>query len=110
MQHIIQDFEQKMFTTGGALALNKCFWYLISWTWQEDGLAKMKLLKEVPGEIFLTQGYNRENPKKIIRKEINKPEHTLGLRINPMQGMKDKITYWHKQIIKWAAVINSHRL
>ena len=33
MQHIAQDFERKLFTAGGALALNKCFWYLISWTW-----------------------------------------------------------------------------
>ena len=31
MQAIAQNFERKLFTTGGALVFNKCFWYLISW-------------------------------------------------------------------------------
>ena len=83
MKLIAQDFEQKLFTTEEALALNKCFWYLISWNWIEDGSKKMKTLEESPGNIFLTQGYERENPKKITRKEINKSEHTLGVRITP---------------------------
>ena len=70
----------------------------------------MKLLEEAPGEIFLTQGYDSENPKEITRKEINKSERTLGVRINPMQDMKDKIQYRYGQIIQWAAAINSSRL
>ena len=30
MEAIAQDFERKLFSTGGSLSLNKCFWYLIS--------------------------------------------------------------------------------
>ena len=56
MQDIAQDFERKLFTTGGALALNKCFWYLISWRWMEDGSATMKTLEEAQGRTYLTQG------------------------------------------------------
>ena len=70
----------------------------------------MKSLEEAPGEIFLTQGYDRENPKTITRKEIDKSERTLGVRINPIQDMKDEIKYRHNQIIKWTTAIKSSRL
>ena len=63
IQLIAQDFERKLFTTGGALALNKCFWYLISWKWCEDGLATMKTLEEAPGKIFLTQANHKKGDK-----------------------------------------------
>ena len=70
MQEIAQDFERKLFTTGGALALNKCFWYLISWKWMEDGSAKMKTLEEAPGELFLTI--------KVYRGDILKYPHACA--------------------------------
>ena len=110
MQLIAQDFESKLFTTEGALALNKCFWCLISWKGVEDGWPKKKTLEEAPVEIYLTQGYDRENSKKITRKEINKSERTLGVRINPMQNMTDEVKHRYRQTIKWAAAINSSRL
>lgn len=110
MQDIAQDFERKLFTTGGALALNKCFWYLISWKWMEDGSATMKTLEEAPGEIYLTKGYDRENPQKIKRKEVNKSERTLGVRLNPTQDMTDEIKYRYQQIIKWAEAVNTSKL
>ena len=33
MADTAQDFERKLFSTGGELALKKCFWYLIHWMW-----------------------------------------------------------------------------
>ena len=38
---IAQDFEKKLFSTGGELALHKCYWYLIDWKCEEDGSAIM---------------------------------------------------------------------
>ena len=76
----------------------------------EDGLATVQTLEEASGEIFLTQGYDRENPKKITRKEIYKSERTLGIRINLMQDIADEVKYRHEKIIKWAVAINSSRL
>ena len=74
MQHIAQDFERKLFTTGGALALHKFFWYLISWKWMENGTATMETNSEAPGKIHLTQEKNRETTAKITRKEPDKAE------------------------------------
>ena len=31
LQEIAQDFERKLYSTGGSLSLPKCFWYLIHW-------------------------------------------------------------------------------
>ena len=39
---IAQDFERKLYSTGGNLSLSKCFWYLIDWVWDDDGTAKMR--------------------------------------------------------------------
>ena len=33
MEEISQNFERKIFSTGGILNLKKWFWYLISWRW-----------------------------------------------------------------------------
>ena len=110
MQHIAQDFERKLFTTGGALALQKCFWYLISWKWAEDGSARMKTIQEFPSEIYLTKGYTREVPNKIKRKEVDESERTLGVRLNPSQDMKAEILFRHNQIKKWAEAINKSNL
>ena len=37
---IAQDFERKIYSTGGNLSLPKCFWYLIDWVWEDNGTAK----------------------------------------------------------------------
>jgi len=56
MEAIAQNFERKLFSTGGALNLKKCFWYLISWRWEADGTATMATTTQTPEEIKLTQG------------------------------------------------------
>ena len=54
MGAIAQDFERKLFSTGGSLSLPKCFWYLISWQWHEDGSATMHNIQDTPADIRLT--------------------------------------------------------
>ena len=110
MKKIAQDFERKLFTTGGALALHKCFWYLIIWKWMEDGTAKMKTKSEAPGEIHLTQADNRDTTAKITRKEIDESERTLGVRLNPAQNMTQETEFRYAQIKKWAASVTNSRL
>ena len=61
-------------------------------------------------EIYLTKGYDRKNPINIKRKEVNKVERTLGVRLNPIQDMTDEVHYRHGQILKWAKAINSSNL
>ena len=59
MQKIAKDFKQKLFKTGGALALQEYFWYLISWKWEKYGSAHIQIIQESLSEIYLTKGYTR---------------------------------------------------
>ena len=83
MEEISQNFERKLFSTGGSLNLQKCFWYLISWRLEEDGIATMVTKDQSPSEIFMTQGYKLAENAKINREECDIAKRTLGRWINP---------------------------
>ena len=51
MKEISQNFERKLFSTGGSLILKKCFWYLISWRREADGSSTMVTRDHLPREI-----------------------------------------------------------
>jgi hypothetical protein len=52
---LAQHYERLLFSTGGALNLQKCLWILISWTWKH-GKATMATIEQAPGKITLTSG------------------------------------------------------
>ena len=54
MEEIAQKFEKKLFSTGGKLALHKCFHYLVKWVWNEKGEARMSRIDETPKQINFT--------------------------------------------------------
>ena len=60
IEEISQNFERKLFSTGGSLNLKKCFWYLIPWRWEAEGSATMVRRGQSPSEIYMTQGYKLE--------------------------------------------------
>ena len=37
MQKVTQHWERLLFESGGALALQKCFYYLMDWHWDKHG-------------------------------------------------------------------------
>ena len=37
IEDILQDFERKLYVTGGKLSLSKTFYYLIVWMWDKQG-------------------------------------------------------------------------
>ena len=54
MEVFLQDFERKLYTTGGELSLAKTFWYMIAWIRKDTGESRMATIEESPGEIMLT--------------------------------------------------------
>jgi len=51
-----QTWERLLWMTGGALKLNKCFWYYIDWKWTVTGAPEMKTISDT--HIQFTQGDN----------------------------------------------------
>ena len=79
---IAQDFEKKLFCTGGDLALHKCYWYLIDWKWEDNWESQMATRAESKGEMILTKGYRAEKTT-IERLKCTETVHTIGVSICP---------------------------
>jgi len=57
LRYLAQSWERLLFTTGGALNLQKSFWVLLTWRW-DKGVAKLLTPAQAPAELKLTAGYN----------------------------------------------------
>ncbi len=53
-----QHWERLLFTTGGALNLQKGHWYLMTWLWK-NGVPHLASIQQAPGDLSLTTGYNK---------------------------------------------------
>jgi hypothetical protein len=84
---LAQEWEQLLYSTGGALNLQKCFWFLISWRWK-NGQAVCHTTKSYPKELSMTSGSNTSETETIKRIEPTESYRTLGVWISP----KDTIT------------------
>ena len=79
MTNMVQMWEQLLWTSGGALNLKKCYWFLVSWKWTKTGKPKMQMITETPSfEIRLTEGSDQMKTAKITRKEVTQGQRTLG--------------------------------
>ena len=85
-----QDFEKNLFSTGGELALHKCYWSLIDWRWEEDGTAIMATMKDSPGSMILTKGGGTKKVQ-IERLECNDAMCTIGGSYLPIRPAGDGI-------------------
>jgi hypothetical protein len=56
MQQVAQTWERLLYSSGGALELRKCFWYLMYWEWR-DGHPYLVPNVSMLGVIALTQGH-----------------------------------------------------
>jgi hypothetical protein len=55
LQALAQHWERLLYTTGGAINLQKKFWYLLAWTWK-DGVPSLSSTSKAPGDLQLTSG------------------------------------------------------
>jgi hypothetical protein len=76
-----QIWERLLYSSGSALELKKCFWYLIYWQWV-NGRPQMAMNLLSPGIIALTSG-NVPNYQVIPRLEVWEARRTLGVRPAP---------------------------
>mmetsp|Transcript_5434 Transcript_5434/g.8337 ORF Transcript_5434/g.8337 Transcript_5434/m.8337 type:complete len:168 (+) Transcript_5434:1203-1706(+) len=90
MQQRAQFWEKSLFATGGKLNFKKCYWYCMTWIWDEDGQPTMMNSTEAPVELQLT--YGESNAKTTIcRKEPNKALKTLGFCSSPSGQQKTQL-------------------
>jgi len=59
LTHLNQHWECLLFSTEGAINLQKSHWYLMMWLWRE-GIPRHATSHEAPGSLYLTAGYSRD--------------------------------------------------
>ncbi len=107
---LAQQWERLLFATGGAISLQKSFWYLMTWSWTKSGSAKLATETNVPGNLPLTEGNNLGEPVAVPRVEPTTTYRTLGVRISPSGNTKATASYLRGQSIEFATSIASSNL
>jgi hypothetical protein len=82
LQRLAQTWEKLLFSTGGALNLSKCFWFLLSWRWT-NGHATLHTELSAPGQVQMTSEGDLETLLTIPRIEPTSSFRTLGVHISP---------------------------
>jgi hypothetical protein len=89
MNTVAQHWERLLFSTGGAINMQKSFWYLMAWVWRK-GIPSLALTKITPGSMDLTTG-SSTNKTTVPRIEISESFRTLGVHISPSGSQTKQI-------------------
>jgi hypothetical protein len=82
LQVLAQEWERLLFSTGGALNLSKCFWFILSWRWNHHH-AVCDTSETLPGALYMTSGKDTSSYTEIKRVELHESYRTLGVHISP---------------------------
>ncbi len=92
IQTVAQKWEKLLFSSGGALAPRKCFFYLIEWEWDSNGKAQIRKKQALDDPLLLYAGHGFQ-PQPVPRKEANEGHCTLGIRLDPSITFQDETKY-----------------
>jgi hypothetical protein len=106
MQRTAQRWERLLHTTGGALNLNKCFWYGMEWAFNKAGAPKMVPTTLNGPTIQLTSGSTPHLPETIQRISTQQGQRTLGVRLAPDGNDKDEFAHRLQQAKQMGQKIN----
>jgi hypothetical protein len=105
LRTLAQHWERLLFTTGGAINLQKSFWYLVAWHWK-NGQPKLSTINDTPMEISLTSG-NNMNPEILPRIEATQAFRTLGVYISASGCQKEQIKVLRTSAQRYYESINT---
>jgi hypothetical protein len=80
LQGAVDTWEGSLKVTGGALGLDKSYWYLISFKWN-GGFWSYAPITDTPATLFMND--NHEERKEVRRIQTFQAEETLGVWIAP---------------------------
>ena len=91
LQTDAQHWERLLFISGGKLELNKCFFYIMTWTFCANGIPSLTPKADLPYTLMITQG-NDAHPTAIAHKDCTEPHKTLGVMKTPNRSQTGEIT------------------
>jgi hypothetical protein len=101
-----QTWERGLFTTGGAINLQKSFWVLMSWRWQKGSalLLPPSLHKH---SLDLTASYNTDSPVAVPQLSPYDSYRALGAYLTPSGGMAKAFEVLRDHSLDYATRIQS---
>jgi hypothetical protein len=108
LQRLAQEWEQLLFSTGGALNLDKCFWFLLAWRWHQ-GRAKLHTTKTSKHDLHMTSelGIVATERKQI---EPSSSYRTLGVHITPSGDSKGALKVLMEAALTYCSNIVASKL
>jgi hypothetical protein len=107
MQKVAQLWERLLVASGGALAIQECFYYLVDWHWDHNGFAVLSSNLAFPGpQLVLTSGRSTSSTS-IPRVESSIGIQILGMRLSPDGSFTEEFTHHQNRALKWVTNINT---
>ncbi len=104
LTQLAQHWEHLLFSTGGAINLQKSHWYLVIWKWVK-GKFKMASHLSMPAELKLTAGYS-SSLVIVPRTDIDEACHTLGVYITPSGSQKKQAQVLRDHAINYYTAVS----
>jgi hypothetical protein len=89
-----QWWEQLLHATGGKLELTKCFYYLIYWVFDDDGIPRMMRPDELPSQVTITDSETQQ-PIPVTAQAGTTAHKTLGAMECPSGDNTEEIKRLH---------------
>jgi hypothetical protein len=105
---LAQEWERLLYSTGGALSLQKCFWFTLSWRWSK-GKAVLETQETSPASFHMTSGGQQETTL-IPRIEPTTSFRTLGVYLTPRGSSRGSMITLQEAAIQYAATITGTHL
>jgi ribonuclease HI len=99
LQANAQQWESILYSSGGALELPKCFYYIMDWSFDENGQPYLKEPTPLPLTIINSATKSRQI---ILEKSTSESHRTLGVRLAPNGKWHDEIKYLQEKADKIA--------
>jgi hypothetical protein len=108
LQTLAQMWERLLFSTGGALKPQKCFWYAITWQWA-SGFPIMRSTNKFQHSIAIHDSPTNTNVT-LQHKGIAEAERTLGVRIAPNGSQHRELAWLRSKAHSFASYISKGNL
>ena len=82
LQHAAQWWEQLLHASGGKLELSKCFFYIIQWEFNQEGVPSLVPVSQFKTKVNLVDSETGEEVN-IPQRNCNVPHKTLGVMETP---------------------------
>jgi len=109
LSNLGQSWERGLFSTGGAINLQKSFWVLLAWKWKA-GKASLLTPDKHQHQLLLTAGYDVGNLTAVPQLSPHDSYRTLGAYISPAGHMAKAFEVLKEHSTLYSTRIQASRL